>query len=447
MNRVKTVCVLGLAGLVAGSSIGQASVNPVANIRVQRYSYYAPVVPPNLPLASAGRKAGNCLYKTRLSQLKKKYDHALKRYVSSKTRTILTEMTPRIKKGMTLSHFFPDYRNYPLVIRRRDGREIRTDYARILTGFYIWKEDDRIVMSSDVMQMSQGTKNRVIKEAGKNVRFGWSFEDYRRVAQKTHQVASSTPFRLDCRHAAELERLIDKVTRDLLARDDSLVISPRTFGRLLTILRGYISFNYYKDLSHDEFDRRFRQLGRDVGRGAWAHQTLTRLLGLHVMGRIERNRTFRKTYEAAITKAAKRHPDVPRKWIEEIIWIETRGDPMTISRAGAYGLMQLMPLVYIGMGSDKARKLPLSFERTINPFNADTNIERGAAFLSKLQHCLKPYMQDYTREQQKQIIFHAYNSGVSRVIALLKKHGLDYVQYLPAETKKYLDKLADFPGG
>ena len=163
------------------------------------------------------------------------------------------------------------------------------------------------------------------------------------------------------------------------------------------------------------------------------------------MGRIESNRGFRRTYFEAISRAARRTPTIPRKWIEEIIWIETKGDPMTISRAGAYGLMQLMPLVYIGM-AEKSRSVPLSFERSINPFNADKNIERGAAFLSKLQRRLEPHMQGYERLQQKKIIFHAYNTGVTRVISLLKKHGLDYVDFLPGETKKYLDKLADFPG-
>ena len=94
-----------------------------------------------------------------------------------------------------------------------------------------------------------------------------------------------------------------------------------------------------------------------------------------------------------------------------------------------------MPLVYIGMGAEKSRSVPLSFAQTINPFNADTNIERGAVFLDMLQNMLKPHMRGYSRANQKKIIFHAYNCGVTRVISLLKKHGLGYKNHLPGETK------------
>ena len=346
---------------------------------------------------------------------------------------------------MTLSQLFTDYRAHRIFIRTRNMREVEVRDFSVQQNYYIWKEGDKIIMGADVMLMSSAAQNRIIGEATRKASRRWIADDYHRAGKQTTNVARSTAFRLDCQHSAELTGLVRKVTRDLMAQEGDRMISPRVFGRLLTILRAYISFNYYKDLSHDDFDQRFKQMGRSIGRGIWTHQKLTRLLGLHVMGRIERNSTFRETYGTAITQAARRHPDVPRQWIEQIIWIETKGDPMTISHVGAYGLMQLMPLVYMGIGEEKARSVPLSFARTINPFNARTNIERGAAFLSKLQRRLKPYMRRYGRAQQKKIVFHAYNTGVTRVISLLKKHGLNYVRYLPGETRKYLDRLADFP--
>jgi len=433
--------------LLAGGNVAQATINPVGNIKVHRYSFQA------VGASSSGQNRGRagsqdkCQQKTQISKLLEKYDFALRRYIDSKTKSVLVKSISRIKEGMTLSHLFPDYRDYRIFIRRRDLREIEVKDHSVQQNYYIWKEEDKIIMGADVMLMSSAAKNRVIARAARKARSSqWAADDYHRAGKKTRDVASSTAFKLDCQHTAELSGLVGKVTKDLMAQDDDRIISPRTFGRLLTILRAYISFNYYKDLSHEEFDQRFKQLGRAIGRGVWTHQKLTRLLGLHVLGRIDRNSAFRKTYGEAIAKAARRHTDVPRKWIEEIIWIETKGDPMTISRAGAYGLMQLMPLVYIGMGEEKSRTVPLSFARTINPFNASTNIERGAAFLSKLQQSLMPHMKGYNRAQQKKIIFHAYNTGVTRVIRLLKKHGLGYVRHLPGETKKYLDKLADFPG-
>ncbi len=435
---------LGLAITVCGTPVN-AAVDATGDIGVHRTFFYGPVINKKPAAVSSSKSPQKCRTNTQVASLLKKYDHAIKRYLRSKTRSILQKNTPRIKEGMTLSNYFADYRDYTIFIRTQELRDFPVKNLNVRKKFYIWKEDDKIIMGSDVMLMSQKTQNEVVERVIGKARRKWAADEYHRVAEKTKRVANATSFKLDCQHTADLNGLVKKAITDLMAKDDHRVISPRTFDKLLTILRAYITFNYYKDLSRDEFDQRFKELGRKEGRGRWTHQKLTRLLGLHEMGRIESNRAFRKTYEEAITRAAKGTPRIPRKWIEEIIWIETKGDPMTISRAGAYGLMQLMPLVYIGMGPEKARTIPLSFEQTINPFNAENNIARGAVFLGMLQNMLKPHMRGYARSTQKKIIFHAYNGGVTRVIRLLKKHGLGYRAHLPGETKAYMDKLADFP--
>ncbi len=452
MIRVAAGSAVVLLSAFISTGAVQASVNATGDIAVQRAFFQVPAVerkspaPATGPDPAAAAGGAKCSPVNDLAGLVRKYDHAIKRYLRSKTRSILADNTILVKEGMTLSQIFPDYRHFKLVIRTLAGHEIPVENGAVQKKYYIWKEDEKIVMGADVMLMSPGARKHIMREALGKARRRWAEDEYYRVAEKTRRVATSTPFRLDCQHTAELDGLIRKATRDLLAQKDHLLISPRKFDRLLTILRAYITFNYYKDLSHDDFAHRFKMLGRKEGRGFWSHQKLTRLLGLHVMGRIESNRAFRKTYQHAIDRAARRTPAIPRRWIEEIIWIETKGDPMTISRAGAYGLMQLMPLVYIGLGPEKAQQLPLAFERTINPFNADKNIERGAIFLDKLRRLLKPYMRGYSRATRKKIIFHAYNTGVTRVISLLKKYGAGYTRHLPDETKAYLDKLADFPG-
>ena len=445
MSSFSRFCVGFASAMVICSASVNAAIDAAGNIGVQRPFYYAPPINKKPASTSPRKSSKKCRANTEVAELLKKYDHAIKRYIRSKTRLILRKNTPRITEGKTLSNYFADYRNYSIFIRTQTLQEFPVKNLNVRKNFYIWKEGDKIIMGSDVMLMSQETQDKVIEQVTQNAHRKWAADEYRRVAEKTKRVANATSFKLDCQHTADLNGLVKKAITDLMAQDDHRVISPRTFDGLLTILRAYITFNYYKDLSRDEFDARFKELGRKVGRGRWTHQKLTRLLGLHEMGRIESNRGFRETYAEAITRAAKRTPRIPRKWIEEIIWIETKGDPMTISRAGAYGLMQLMPLVYIGMGPEKARTIPLSFERTINPFNADNNIERGAVFLGMLQNMLKPHMRGYARSTQKKIIFHAYNCGVTRVIRLLKKHGLGYKRHLPGETKVYMDKLADFP--
>ncbi len=445
MRRWVAVSFCTMFAIISHSGGARASINAVGDIGVQRSFFYAPVVKGKTSKYPVAKAPKTCQRNSDISALLKKYDHAMRRYLHIKTKSILEKHTVRIREGMTLSQVFGDYRNYSIFIRTRRGRDIPVRNQSVQKKYYIWKENDKIIMGSGVMLMSREAQKEIIERVTSKARRKWAADEYRRVAEKTIRVARATSFRLDCQHAADLNGLVKNAITDLMARDDHRVISPRTFDGLLTILRAYITFNYYKELSDDEFAKRFKELGRKVGRGIWTHQKLTRLLGLHVMGRIERNPDFRQTYSKAISRAARQTPQIPRKWIEEIIWIETKGDPMTISRAGAYGLMQLMPLVYIGMGPEKARSIPLSFERTINPFNAEYNIVRGAKFLDKLQRMLKPYIRGYSRSTRKKIIFHAYNCGVTRVIGLLKKYGLGYQRHLPGETKVYLNKLADFP--
>jgi hypothetical protein len=397
----------------------------------------APLRPP--------RRQGGCAGPATAATLLKKYDRALRRYSSGKMRTMLEQHFHRTKDGTTLSEAFPDYRDYLLVVRLKPDIDTPVTDFTLQKDFYAFKEGSKIVMAPDIMWMAESEKQRVVRELIAAARPQWTFDAYRREADKTLEVATKKPFALDCPHKQDLSSLISHSVDEMRSSDDSRVISPLRFGSLLTILRGYITYSYYQSLGSEEFEERFNEMVKALGNQAWAHQKLSRLLGLHVIGRIEPNRNFRRLYGAAITNAAAKYPRVPRKWIEQIIWIETRGDPKSISRAGAYGLMQLMPLVYLGVGPDKVRQFPLSFETTINPFDPSNNIERGAAFLDKLQRHMAPTIRSFDPETRRRMIFHAYNGGVSRVVDLVRKYGRGYVSHLPDETQSYLDRLDDFP--
>ena len=113
--------------------------------------------------------------------------------------------------------------------------------------------------------------------------------------------------------------------------------------------------------------------------------------------------------------------DIPRVWIEGVIMTESagrtilHGRPIT-SRAGAMGLMQLMPATYEdmrlaqGLGSD--------------PYDPHDNIMAGTAYLRAM----------YDRFGYPGL-FGAYNAGPTRYEASL--HG----GLLPAETRVYLARL------
>ena len=112
---------------------------------------------------------------------------------------------------------------------------------------------------------------------------------------------------------------------------------------------------------------------------------------------------------------------IPEAWIRRVIRAESagrtnlRGQPIT-SRAGAMGLMQLMPATWSAMRA----KLGLGAD----PFDPHDNIVAGAAFLRLM----------YDRFGYPGL-FGAYNAGPARYAAYLKGRAL------PAETVGYLAKV------
>lgn len=120
-------------------------------------------------------------------------------------------------------------------------------------------------------------------------------------------------------------------------------------------------------------------------------------------------------WDGFVTEASQRF-HVPKAWIRAVMRQESGGRTMLdegkpiISRAGAVGLMQVMPDTYEEMA--QAHKLGN------DPFNARDNIMAGAAYLRWLH---KRY--GYPR------MFAAYNAGPGRV----EKGGR-----LPAETRAYV---------
>lgn len=125
-------------------------------------------------------------------------------------------------------------------------------------------------------------------------------------------------------------------------------------------------------------------------------------------------------WTAFIDEAALRF-DIPRTWIEGVIMTESggrtslNGRPIT-SRAGAMGLMQLMPATYEAMR--------LAQNLGTNPYDPHDNILAGTAYLRAM----------YDRFGYPGL-FGAYNAGPGRYAASL--HGV----HLPLETRIYLARL------
>lgn len=127
-------------------------------------------------------------------------------------------------------------------------------------------------------------------------------------------------------------------------------------------------------------------------------------------------------WDGIISEASRRF-DVPKGWIRAVMARESGGRTMLgenqpiVSRAGAVGLMQVLPQTYNEMAAE--HKLG------DNPFEPRDNIMAGAAYLRWLQH-----------KYGYPAMFAAYNAGPGK----LEDH-LAHGESLPAETRAYVGSI------
>ncbi|WP_116968927.1 lytic transglycosylase domain-containing protein [Blastomonas sp. UPD001] len=123
-----------------------------------------------------------------------------------------------------------------------------------------------------------------------------------------------------------------------------------------------------------------------------------------------------------VTDAARRF-GIPEAWIWAVMRVESAGNARAVSRAGAMGLMQIMPATWAqlrvrhGLGTD--------------PFDVRDNIMAGAAYLREM----------HDRYGNPSAMLAAYNAGPGRYDDHLSRG-----RPLPAETVAYLARLGSVTG-
>lgn len=130
---------------------------------------------------------------------------------------------------------------------------------------------------------------------------------------------------------------------------------------------------------------------------------------------------------------ASRRFDVPGSWIRNVMRVESGGNEymgghLTVSAAGAMGLMQLEPETY--------REMAAQFGLGSDPFNPYDNIMAGTAYIHEM----------YSIYGSPGFLA-AYNAGPGRLDEYVNGH-----VPLPQETQAYLAMIAphiagDYPGG
>jgi hypothetical protein len=121
-------------------------------------------------------------------------------------------------------------------------------------------------------------------------------------------------------------------------------------------------------------------------------------------------------YAVSVAEAAQQFA-IPAHWIRAVMDQESGGNPRALSRAGAMGLMQIMPATW-DMLAARHRLGP-------DPYDPRDNIMAGAAYLREM----------HDRYGIAGMLA-AYNAGPGRYEAYLR-----FGRPLPAETRAYLARL------
>lgn len=127
---------------------------------------------------------------------------------------------------------------------------------------------------------------------------------------------------------------------------------------------------------------------------------------------------MRDPHAAAIAEASARFA-IPEHWIRAVMQTESAGDPRAVSRAGAMGLMQVMPGTWAVLRQDHGLGL--------DPFDPRDNILAGTAYMRA--------MLDHYGTVGGMLA--AYNAGPGRYDEYLTEG-----RPLPAETRAYVALLA-----
>lgn len=118
-----------------------------------------------------------------------------------------------------------------------------------------------------------------------------------------------------------------------------------------------------------------------------------------------------------ISDAAQRF-GLPERWIRAVMGVESAYQPHAVSRAGAIGLMQVMPATYAG--------LRVRYGLGPDPFHPHDNVVAGAAYLREM----------FDRFGANGFLA-AYNAGPARYLQHVAEG-----RPLPLETRAYVARLA-----
>lgn len=136
-----------------------------------------------------------------------------------------------------------------------------------------------------------------------------------------------------------------------------------------------------------------------------------------------KDKTINERIDSAISISSKKY-GVDENLIRAIIKVESNFNPNTVSKAGAKGLMQLMP--------ENCKDLGIS-----DPFNIEQNIDGGTRHI-------KEYLDKYNGDVEMALM--AYNGGPTRM-ARRGVRSINDIYKMPKETQNYVPKVMKYYKG
>ncbi len=136
-----------------------------------------------------------------------------------------------------------------------------------------------------------------------------------------------------------------------------------------------------------------------------------------------KDKTINERIDTAISISSKKY-GVDENLIRAIIKVESNFNPNTVSKAGAKGLMQLMP--------ENCKDLGIS-----DPFNIEQNIDGGTRHI-------KEYLDKYNGDVEMALM--AYNGGPTRMARRGVK-SINDIYKMPKETQNYVPKVMKYYKG
>ena len=156
---------------------------------------------------------------------------------------------------------------------------------------------------------------------------------------------------------------------------------------------------------------------------------LTSVIVFWVLPGIMRQR-FQLKYVDLIREYSEEY-DLEPSFVAGIICVESRFREDAVSRAGARGLMQIMP----STGEEIAEELGVPFH-VEDLFDPETSIRFGCYYL-------RQQMDRF--DQNPAVVLAAYNAGPNKAALWLSEYGLDSkgrIAYIPyEETKNYVNRV------